>query len=59
MALDANPDLRNGSSLWTERSKLIKKVGRTKSHQKAAQPVSKEVRHLGAVGTSGEACSEA
>lgn len=40
MALDVNPVPRSRSSLWAERSKPIRKVGRTRHHPKAAQPTS-------------------
>lgn len=40
VALDVNPVPRSRSSLWAEGSKPIRKVGRTRHHQKAAQPTS-------------------
>ncbi|XP_053063093.1 uncharacterized protein LOC128312581 [Acinonyx jubatus] len=40
VALDVNPVPRSRASLWAERSKPIRKVGRTRHHPKAAQPTS-------------------
>lgn len=50
MTLAGEPVLRNRSSLWAERSKCIRKVGRRRYHPKSARPTSRVGSPLGADG---------